>query len=76
MISAAWGLGEAVVSGQVTPDTIVVDQASGYRLEWEGYPMVLPVSDKLRERVTGEAYEERVAKTLERLKLVVTEPVG
>ena len=29
MISAAWGLGEAVVSGQVTPDTIVVDKASG-----------------------------------------------
>jgi phosphohistidine swiveling domain-containing protein len=29
VISAAWGLGEAVVSGQVTPDTIVVGKASG-----------------------------------------------
>jgi len=29
LISAAWGLGEAVVSGQVTPDTIVVDKTSG-----------------------------------------------
>jgi len=29
MINAAWGLGEAVVSGQVTPDTVVVDKASG-----------------------------------------------
>ncbi len=29
MINAAWGLGEAIVSGQVTPDTIVVDKASG-----------------------------------------------
>jgi pyruvate,water dikinase len=29
MINAAWGLGEAIVSGQVTPDTIVVDKVSG-----------------------------------------------
>jgi len=28
-INAAWGLGEAVVGGQVTPDTITVDRASG-----------------------------------------------
>ena len=27
-INAAWGLGEAVVGGQVTPDTITVDRAS------------------------------------------------
>ncbi len=29
MINAAWGLGEAIVSGQVTPDTMVVDKAGG-----------------------------------------------
>src|ERR671912_1713018 len=29
VISAAWGLGEAVVGGRVTPDTLVVDRASG-----------------------------------------------
>ena len=29
MINAAWGLGEAIVSGQVTPDSVVVDRASG-----------------------------------------------
>lgn len=28
MINAAWGLGEAIVGGQVTPDTIVVDKAT------------------------------------------------
>src|SRR5512142_1103529 len=27
MINAAWGLGEAIVGGQVTPDTVVVDKA-------------------------------------------------
>jgi pyruvate,water dikinase len=29
MINAAWGLGEAVVSGQVTPDTIVINKQTG-----------------------------------------------
>jgi rifampicin phosphotransferase len=29
VINAAWGLGEAVVSGRVTPDTIVIDKRSG-----------------------------------------------
>src|SRR5215472_4305339 len=29
MVNAAWGLGEAIVSGQVTPDTVEVDRASG-----------------------------------------------
>src|SRR5215207_1668610 len=29
VVSAAWGLGESVVSGQVTPDSIVVDKNSG-----------------------------------------------
>ena len=29
VINAAWGLGEAIVSGRVTPDTIVVEKKSG-----------------------------------------------
>jgi rifampicin phosphotransferase len=29
VINAAWGLGEAVVGGEVTPDTLVVDKRSG-----------------------------------------------
>ena len=29
VINAAWGLGEAVVGGRVTPDSLVVDRASG-----------------------------------------------
>lgn len=33
MINAAWGLGEAIVGGHVTPDTIVVDKASGRIVE-------------------------------------------
>jgi phosphoenolpyruvate synthase/pyruvate phosphate dikinase len=33
MISAAWGLGEAVVGGLVTPDTIIVDKTGGELLD-------------------------------------------
>ena len=33
MINAAWGLGEAIVGGLVTPDTVVVDKASKTILE-------------------------------------------
>jgi phosphoenolpyruvate synthase/pyruvate phosphate dikinase len=33
MINAAWGLGEAIVGGHVTPDTVVVDRASGRIVE-------------------------------------------
>ncbi|MGB8643634.1 MAG: PEP/pyruvate-binding domain-containing protein [Anaerolineae bacterium] len=35
LINAAWGLGEAIVGGQVTPDTLVVDKASGAIVEQE-----------------------------------------
>jgi hypothetical protein len=38
--------------------------------------MVLPVSDKLRAKVSGAAYEDRVAEILNRIDLVITEPVG
>ncbi len=33
VINAAWGLGEAIVGGQVTPDSIVVEKASGKVIE-------------------------------------------
>jgi phosphoenolpyruvate synthase/pyruvate phosphate dikinase len=35
LINAAWGLGEAVVSGQVTPDNIVATKADGSVVEYE-----------------------------------------
>ena len=54
----------------------VVDRATGEALDWQGYPMVLPVSEKLRERVTGERYEALVAAARTRIDLAFTEPVG
>ena len=35
MINAAWGLGEAIVGGQVTPDTIVVEKVSSKIVQQE-----------------------------------------
>ncbi len=54
----------------------VIDEQSGEPLQWSGYPMVLAVSDRLRERVTGEEYDDRVAEELSRLELALAEPVG
>jgi hypothetical protein len=59
-----------VDSGKVT------DRATGEVLQWEGYPMVLPVSQKLEERVCGADYEARVAEARQQLDLAVVEPVG
>lgn len=47
----------------------VVDGATGDSLEWQPFPMVLPVSDRLEERVFGEEYEHRVAEETARLEL-------
>ena len=53
LISAAWGLGEAIVGGQVTPDALTVDKASGVVLERE-------VADK-RVMTVREAVGRRIA---------------
>ena len=49
----------------------VIDANSGKPFEWRGYPMVLPVADCLRERVSGDAYETRVEEEKKRLKLTL-----
>jgi pyruvate,water dikinase len=58
IIEAAWGLGEAVVSGSVSPDNYVVDRATGELEE-------VTVADKkitmVRDEETGETVEREVA---------------
>ena len=41
VINASWGLGEAIVSGRVTPDSFVVDKGSFSIVEREIYPKEL-----------------------------------
>ncbi len=59
VISAAWGLGEAVVGGLVTPDSLIVDKASGRVLERQ-------TADKqvMTARVAGGVQEQPVAAAL------------
>ncbi|MEM4525839.1 MAG: phosphoenolpyruvate synthase [Methanothermobacter sp.] len=62
LIEASWGLGEAVVSGAVTPDTYSVDKATGELLDFkigeknvmfkreDGKTVKVPVPDDMREK--------------------------
>src|SRR5215217_5587490 len=66
-ISAAWGLGEAVVSGSVTPDSIVVEKASGRVISRE-------ISDKAFMTVyTESGTAERPVPEARRRKVVLDE---
>ncbi len=47
----------------------VVDGHTGRAVAWRSMPMVYPVTDRLRERVTGEEYERRVAEAAMDLRL-------
>jgi pyruvate,water dikinase len=57
MLNAAWGLGEAIVGGQVTPDTIIVAKRTGAIASQE-------IADKtvMTVRVSGGTREEPVPK--------------
>ncbi|GAG43054.1 unnamed protein product, partial [marine sediment metagenome] len=59
IITAAWGLGEAIVGGMVTPDTLTVDQATGQMLARE-------TADKqvMTMRVNGGTEEQPVPEEL------------
>jgi phosphohistidine swiveling domain-containing protein len=61
MISAAWGLGESIVGGSVTPDTLTVDKATGRVLARE-------TADKqvMTVRVDGGTEERPVPEALRR----------
>ena len=54
VINAAWGLGEAIVGGKVTPDTIIADKQSG------GIKQVEVASKAVMTVRTEEGTEERV----------------
>jgi pyruvate,water dikinase len=59
LINAAWGLGEAVVGGKVTPDTITVDKETSAVVAYE-------VADKqlMTVRVNGATEEKAVPESL------------
>lgn len=66
LINAAWGLGEAVVSGAVTPDTLTVDKLTGKVLQREtARKLVMTV------RTADGTHEQPVAENLQ-TKAVLT----
>jgi pyruvate,water dikinase len=62
LINASWGLGEAIVGGKVTPDTINVDKATGQVVDYE-------VADKqvMTVRVNGATEEQPVPESLRKV---------
>lgn len=67
---ALQGLGLAAATRAVDEHR-VRDAATGRPVEWEPVPMVLPVSERLKARVMGEAYEAEVAAAAERYRYVL-----
>lgn len=77
LIEGAWGLGEAVVSGTVTPDTCWVDKKTGEILEYQvseknimfkkdpeaGKTVKVPVPDDMKNKKVLSTYE--IAKLVE-----------
>ncbi|HLE29013.1 MAG TPA: PEP/pyruvate-binding domain-containing protein [Anaerolineales bacterium] len=61
MITATWGLGEAIVGGMVTPDTLIVEKASGRVLSRE-------TADKqvMTVRIEGGTEEQPVPEAMRR----------
>jgi phosphohistidine swiveling domain-containing protein len=66
MMNAAWGLGEAIVGGQVTPDMVIVDKASGTIISQE-----ITEKDVMTVR-TPEGTQEEPVPVDERTKAVLT----
>ncbi|HEY71222.1 MAG TPA: hypothetical protein G4O08_11630 [Anaerolineae bacterium] len=65
MISAAWGLGDAVVGGRVTPDEYVVEKSSGKLIKRE-------IADKeiMTVKVDGDTSDEAVPENLRKVPVL------
>jgi phosphohistidine swiveling domain-containing protein len=64
LISASWGLGEAIVSGQVTPDTVIVEKATGQIRSYEiadKTVMTVRVADGTEERSVPDKLRRKAA---------------
>jgi phosphoenolpyruvate synthase/pyruvate phosphate dikinase len=65
VINAAWGLGEAVVGGMVTPDTLILDKANGHILERE-----IAEKQVMTVRVNGGTQEQPVPDSLKQVPVL------
>jgi len=74
VINAAWGLGESIVGGLVSPDTIVADKTTGkvkkYAVAEKTIITVLTESGTREDPLEGERRRSKVVKDAEVIKLV------
>jgi rifampicin phosphotransferase len=88
VISAAWGLGEAIVGGLVTPDTLIMDKEIGRVLDrdtadkqvmtvlLESHTQEQPVPQKLREKaVLSDAQAAELVSLGERIEALYAMPM-
>ena len=71
VINAAWGLGEAIVSGQVSPDTIIVEKASGAVKQvviGNKTVMTVPVENGTAERAVDDTKRQEAVLTHEQIR--------
>jgi phosphoenolpyruvate synthase/pyruvate phosphate dikinase len=71
VINAAWGLGEAIVGGLVTPDTLIVDKASGRVIERD-----IAEKTMMTVRVDGGTEDQPVPETLRRAVVLKDDQVA
>ena len=71
MINATWGLGEAIVSGAVTPDTILVKKESGVIID-----QVITEKAMMTVRIPEGTREEAVPEDKRMLAVLTTEQIG
>jgi hypothetical protein len=70
------GLSGALLAdaSQAFEDGRVRDALTGEVVRWEGHPMVLPVSQRLKDLVFSDLYEDRVAQEIDRISVRLAAP--
>ena len=72
VIEAAWGLGEAVVSGEVNPNTYILDKSSGEVVEKDIPGQEIFIT---RDQYTGETVKKRLPKEKQTAQVLTNEQI-
>ena len=67
VVNASWGLGEAIVGGQVTPDVVLVDRAGGGIIDYQvggKAVMTVPADTGTRDQATPAALRDTAVLTV------------
>jgi hypothetical protein len=73
-VRAALGGLPLIEASRAVAEGRVVDPQTGRPFEWTPRPMVLAVTDRLREKIEGEDYDRRAAEAAARNRFVLQDP--